>query len=167
MFLRRSFRGKSSSNPRASNIKTLEKVSTRRKANGIVRSSERQPLSALAESRRVQDEAALAGFDWDNVNGPIEKIIEETGELVNALEAGDIELAENELGDIMFSVVNAARHMNVDTEHALRIATERFSMRFNRVRTLLEEQGHDLCDCSLDLMSKAWEQAKREAAEKL
>lgn len=129
-----------------------------------MRTSDCKPLSVLAESRTVQDEAAQAGFDWPDVTGPIKKIIEETDELIRALETDRPDHAETELGDIMFSVINVARHMNVDPEHALRIATDRFSTRFNKVQTLMDEQGHDLHDCSLDQMNDAWEQAKTEVS---
>jgi tetrapyrrole methylase family protein/MazG family protein len=129
-----------------------------------VRTSDRPSLSAFAESRQVQDEAALVGFDWDGVEGPIEKILEEVGELSEALECAETERAEAELGDILLSVVNVARHMNADPEQALRVATRRFATRFNVMRATVERQGIELRRCSLEEMNDAWEKAKKAVA---
>ncbi len=127
----------------------------------MVESTELRAESAFAQCLRVQEEAAHVGFDWNDVHGPIAKIIEETDELKRAIDAHDTELAKQELGDVLLSVVNVARHMNVDPERILNDATRRFAARFERMRGMLDGQGVSLCDCSLEEMDAAWEISKR------
>ncbi|TXC69335.1 nucleoside triphosphate pyrophosphohydrolase [Sphingorhabdus soli] len=113
-----------------------------------------QGLPALMRAQKIQRRAARTGFDWPDVAGPRAKIVEELAETDAA--TNDAERHE-ELGDLLFSVVNYARHIGVDAEHALRDATIKFERRFNAV-----ERDHDgaLTDLSPEALDTLWEQAK-------
>ncbi len=113
-----------------------------------------QGLPALMRAQKIQRRATRTGFDWPDVTGPRAKIVEELAETDAA--TSDAERHE-ELGDLLFSVVNYARHIGVDAEHALRDATAKFERRFNAV-----ERDHDgaLADLSPEALDALWEQAK-------
>ena len=122
--------------------------------NAVARS-----LPALWRAQKVQKRAKKAGFDWDNVQGPLDKIAEESHELQEAISAGTN--VEEELGDLLFSIVNAARFLGVDPEHALNAATDKFIARFARVEALA---GGGMASMSLSQLDKLWDQAKEGAA---
>ncbi len=111
-------------------------------------------LPALMRAQKIQRRAARTGFDWPDVEGPKAKIVEELAETDAA--TSDAERHE-ELGDLLFSVVNYARHIGVDAEQALRDATGKFERRFNTV-----ESGHDgwLSDLTPEALDVLWEKAK-------
>ena len=113
-------------------------------------------LPALKRAEKVQKRAARVGFDWPHASGPRAKIDEELAELD---EAESPEEMKAELGDLLFSVVNLARHLGIDPEAALREATHRFEDRFRRVETLTEEPLQNL---SIEQLEGLWQQAKRE-----
>ncbi|SMF76690.1 nucleoside triphosphate pyrophosphohydrolase [Allosphingosinicella indica] len=113
-------------------------------------------LPALKRAEKLQKRAARVGFDWPDADGPRAKIAEEMDEIDRA--ASDDERAA-ELGDLLFSVVNFARHLNIDPEAALRGAAERFETRFRKVEQLA---GAPLSDMAIEAMEALWQQAKRE-----
>ncbi len=117
-------------------------------------------LPSLLRAQRVQDKAARVGFDWKDARGPVGKLREEIEELAAELpsDVGSADLAalEHELGDLLFSAVNLARHLGLDAEQALRTATARFERRFRRV----EGAGGDLTARSEEELDRLWEQAK-------
>jgi ATP diphosphatase len=113
-------------------------------------------LPALKRAEKLQSRAARVGFDWPDESGPRAKIDEELAEIDAA--ATDEERA-SELGDLLFSVVNYARHLRVDPEAALRESSARFEKRFRKVETLSE---HPLKDMSIDELEALWQRAKRE-----
>lgn len=113
-------------------------------------------LPALKRAEKMQKRAARVGFDWPDASGPRAKIDEELAELD---QAKSHEERKGELGDLLFSVVNLARHHGIDPEAALREATQRFEDRFRRVETLTEAPLHDL---SIEQLEALWQQAKRE-----
>jgi tetrapyrrole methylase family protein/MazG family protein len=115
-------------------------------------------LAALLRSQRIQEKAARVGFDWQSAEGPLDKLDEEIGELRAEVTGGTQERIAEELGDLLFSAVNLARHLKVDAEAALRGAAERFDTRFRRV----EATGGDLKALSIDALEILWEQAKRD-----
>jgi tetrapyrrole methylase family protein/MazG family protein len=116
-------------------------------------------LPSLAYAAKVQRKAASVGFDWDDVSGALPKIAEEAGELAAvAGERGD--LAAEELGDLLFAVVNVARHLDVDPEAALRAATAKFRSRFEAVEALATERGAPLESLSLPELDALWEEVK-------
>jgi len=110
-------------------------------------------IPSLQRASKIQNRAAKVGFDWDSADQVMPKITEELGELEEAM-GGNGEVVD-ELGDLVFSVVNLSRHLGVDPEIALRRATDRFETRFRR----MESQG-PLRDLSLDELNDRWEAAK-------
>ena len=118
-------------------------------------------LPALTRSFKIQKKAADVGFDWDDVSGAFQKIKEETEELLAASEAQDREAVSGELGDLLFSVVNAARFLKVDPEQALTGTSDKFIRRFSYVEKAALEQGRRLETMTLEEMDKLWDEAKR------
>jgi tetrapyrrole methylase family protein / MazG family protein len=122
-----------------------------------------QPSLGYADA--VQRKAAKVGFDWPDVHGAVPKIAEETAELMEALAAGDRSATEDELGDLLFAVVNVARHAGVEPETALRVAAQKFRRRFEAVERLALERGIDLRatagqDDGLAALDALWDQVK-------
>lgn len=136
-----------------------EKGEDRSVLSGVPRS-----LPALLRAHRVGQKAAHAGFDWPDLRGPDGKIDEELAEFRAAVEAGDRQRQEEELGDLLFAVVNVARKLKIEPELALRGTVERFQRRFRSVEQALEAAGRTPEEAGLDEMDALWEQAK--AAEK-
>jgi ATP diphosphatase len=112
-------------------------------------------LPALKRAEKIQKRAARVGFDWPDIAGPRAKIDEEIAELEAARTP---EERDAELGDLLFSVVNYARHLDIDPEAALRGATARFDERFRRVEELADKP---LSSMHIDALEALWQQAKR------
>ena len=117
-------------------------------------------LPALSMARRIQENASAVGFDWENVEGVFEKVLEELEELKKSLSNEDKERISEELGDLLFSVVNLSRFLNVDPENALRKATERFWRRFRRMEEMIEKDGLKFEDLSIEELDRYWEKVK-------
>jgi tetrapyrrole methylase family protein / MazG family protein len=117
-----------------------------------------QALPALLRSQRIQEKAARVGFDWRTAQGPLDKLSEEIAELAVEVSEGNTARVAEELGDVLFSAVNLARHLTVDAEAALRGAAGRFELRFRRV----EETGGDLKALSIEELEALWQQAKQD-----
>jgi MazG family protein len=118
-------------------------------------------LPALVRAQKLQRRAARVGFDWGTLAPVIAKIEEELGELRAELTAGaDAKRLEDEVGDLLFAVVNLARHLGVDGEAALRATNAKFERRFGAVERALAAAGRRLEDASLDEMEALWQQAK-------
>jgi ATP diphosphatase len=115
-------------------------------------------LPALKRAEKLQRRAARVGFDWPDAAGPRAKVDEELAELDHAQSA---EARNHEIGDLLFSVVNYARHLGIDPEASLRDANQRFEDRFRRVEQLTETPLDQL---SIDALELLWQQAKRELA---
>lgn len=118
-------------------------------------------LPALWRAEKVQKKAAKVGFDWPDVSGAMEKVTEETAELSAAM-AGDGDVTE-ELGDLLFAVVNAARFLKVDPEDALHAASDKFSARFRRVEEAAAAQGRRMEDMTLAELDRLWDEVKHKA----
>jgi tetrapyrrole methylase family protein / MazG family protein len=117
-------------------------------------------LPSLAYAHKVQKKAAKVGFDWPNVDGALPKIAEEAGELVEAAASGDERATTEELGDLLFAVVNVARHLGIDPESALRAAVNKFRRRFELVERLAVERGVDLATSDLEVLDALWDDVK-------
>lgn len=120
------------------------------------------PRSApsLTYAQKVGRKASKVGFDWPDVSGAFAKIPEETAELHEAITAGDSDESVAELGDLLFAVVNVARHLQIDAELALRAASDKFRRRFEHVERLALERGLDLRESSIDVLDELWDLAK-------
>jgi len=121
-------------------------------------------LPALQKAERVQSRAARLGFDWPDARGALDKIGEETEELREAIRREASEQIAEEIGDLLFSIVNVCRFLHVHPEEALERTTAKFIARFREVERRAAEQGRQLKDCTLAEMDAWWEAAKGQAA---
>ena len=119
-------------------------------------------LPALTRAAKLGSRAARVGFDWPDAAGVLDKVREEIGELQGAVEGGQVAHVREELGDLLFSVAQLARHLQVDPEGALRDAGGKFERRFRRIEALLAAQGRAPADATADELEALWAQAKRE-----
>ena len=118
-------------------------------------------LAALVAAYRTQEKAGAVGFDWPDVSGPMDKVREEVGEIERELRPdGDTPARAREVGDLLFAVVNLARHLGVDPERELRAATGRFRERFAHIERRLAESGRGFRDTTLAEMDTYWNEAK-------
>jgi tetrapyrrole methylase family protein/MazG family protein len=125
-------------------------------------------LPALLRAQRLQDKASRAGFDWPEISGVIAKVQEELDELNAAIQGSapdepvlsEVEGVELELGDLLFSLVNMARFLNLSAEDALRKSIGRFSARFRYMEQTIERGGRRLKEASPEEMNSLWEEAK-------
>ena len=124
------------------------------------RSPERLP--ALLQAYRVQEKAASVGFDWERVEDVVAKLREEVDETERALRDGAPERVGEEIGDLLFAVVNLARTLRTDPEAHLHAAIGKFRRRFDRVVELLRSEGRSPKEAGLPEMDRLWEQVKRE-----
>ena len=119
-------------------------------------------LPALIRAEKLQKRAARVGFDWPDAQGALDKVREEIDELQAEVEQRDQERLQDELGDLLFAMVNVARLMGMDAEQTLSRANEKFERRFRAMEKHLHDVGHpDLHELSLAEMDAAWEQIKR------
>ena len=126
--------------------------------DGIARS-----LPALAASQEMQERAANIGYDWPSIDGVLDKVIEETEELREAAEDGAPAGAwAEELGDLLFVLVNVARKRGVDAEAAMRSANAKFKRRFGRVEAMAAARGVALRDMDFERLDELWDAAKAE-----
>ena len=119
-------------------------------------------LPALSRAAKLQKKVGKVGFDWPDVDGVVSKIREEFDEVVDALEVPEDRLhIEEEIGDLLFAVVNLSRKLGCDPEALLAGTNEKFIGRFSRVEQDIEASGKRLDDASLDEMEAAWQAAKQ------
>ncbi len=119
-------------------------------------------LCALLRAQRLQDKAAQVGFDWEKPGGVLEKIREEISELEQAIASRAREKIEEEIGDLLFSLVNLSRFYQITAEDALRHAINKFVSRFQYIERKLAEQNKRLPDVSLNEMDALWDEAKNQ-----
>ncbi len=119
-------------------------------------------LPALMKALRLQEKTKQVGFEWDNTDQVRVKVDEEIQELYEAVESGNKEHIEEEFGDVMFALINYARFIEVDPEHALERTNKKFIRRFQRIEELAGAQGKSLHDMTLTEMDELWNQAKHE-----
>jgi nucleoside triphosphate diphosphatase len=137
-------------------IKATEKDRPKGLLAGIPRS-----LPSLVEAQKIAAKAAGAGFDWENIDQVFDKMREELGELDEARKEGAQEKIEDEVGDLLFVLVNVARFLKVDPEQALRKTNTKFRRRFAHVEDGLDAQGKTLDAASIGEMEELWQAAKR------
>ena len=117
-------------------------------------------LPALVRAQRLQQKASYAGFDWDEVEQVWNKVHEEIQELKDAQSNEAKDHIAEEIGDVLFAVVNLARYLEVPAEDALRKTNQKFTSRFSKVEEGIKAQGKELEDASLEEMDAIWEKAK-------
>ncbi|MBP2549452.1 ATP diphosphatase [Neorhizobium galegae] len=117
---------------------------------------------ALTEALKLQEHAAKVGFDWSDAEPILDKIEEEIAELREALKGGEAHKVKDELGDLIFALVNIGRHVKADPEQALRGTNTKFRRRFRYIEKSLQEVNVSLEEASLDQMEELWQAAKAE-----
>ena len=118
-------------------------------------------LPALIKAMRLQEKAKQVGFEWENKDQVWEKVQEEQGELQEAIASGEQSKIEEEFGDLVFSLVNFARFLNIDAENALEITNKKFISRFTQMEEKALSSGKALDEMSLEEMDAIWNQIKR------
>lgn len=120
-------------------------------------------LPAAVRAQKAQSKAARVNFDWTEARDAMEKVEEELDETKEAIQSQQKEMSEDEIGDLLFAVVNLARKCNIDAESALQSATDKFVARFNRLEDNLKSRGKKLGDVDLEEMDAIWDEIKRSA----
>ncbi|MEK6590296.1 MAG: nucleoside triphosphate pyrophosphohydrolase [Nitrospinota bacterium] len=118
-------------------------------------------LPSLLRAHRLQDKAARVGFDWEHIEQVFAKVEEEMEEFRKAFTSKNTDEMENELGDLLFALVNIARFIEVNPEDALRKTISRFIKRFHYIEEEIAKQGRELKSVSLEEMDKLWNKAKK------
>ena len=122
-------------------------------------------LPQLLRAKKIQKRVATVGFDWSELNPVIEKIEEELNELKEVINTDNQkEQLEEELGDLLFSVVNLSRHLNVNAEEALRKSNKKFIKRFQHIEERLNNCNKKIDECSLEELDEYWKKAKKDFA---
>lgn len=139
-----------------------EQIKQREKdGNKTVLSGVPQSLPSLIKAYRIQDKARHVGFDWEHREDVWQKVREELDELQAELERDDKERSTRELGDFLFSVINAARLYHLNPDNALEHTNQKFMSRFNYVEQQAKQQGRQLSDLTLGEMDALWDEAKK------
>jgi MazG family protein len=141
-------------------IKAGEKKARGRESDGLLAGVPRA-LPALIEAQQITSRAAAVGFDWDNAGQVLNKLAEELSEFDDARVSGDPDRLEDELGDLLFVLVNLARFVKVDPEQALRRTNAKFRERFAYVERRLAERGRKPEESNIEEMEELWQEAKR------
>ncbi|NQU68625.1 MAG: nucleoside triphosphate pyrophosphohydrolase [Candidatus Marinimicrobia bacterium] len=117
-------------------------------------------LPALTRARRVQEKASNVGFDWETIDPVWMKLDEEIAELKEAYRGGDGDQIEEELGDVLFSLVNLGRFLNISSEEALRFSISKFETRFRQIEKRLSDEGKSVETATLEEMDAIWDNEK-------
>jgi len=122
-------------------------------------------MPSLRRAQKITEKASKVGFDWKNSDGVIEKVEEELEELKAAIRSKKETHIQDEIGDVIFSLVNVSRFVSVDAEMALRSTIKKFSTRFSFIEAKLKEDGKDVSHVSLEEMDSLWNQSKNNIKE--
>ncbi len=137
-----------------------EKIKKKDKKNGSILSDYPAHMPALANAKRIAEQASSVGFDWDDPLKALDKVEEEIEELKLEIKAGNREKAAEEIGDILFAVANVSRLAHVNPEFALKEANLKFTRRFRYIEEQLKKQDKDIAHSSLEEMESLWQKAK-------
>lgn len=121
-----------------------------------------QSMPALMRAQRVGEKAASVGFDWKSLDGVLDKVDEELKELKQEIKNENTTAIKQEWGDLVFSLVNLARHLQIEAEAVASSAVSKFNARFVAVEQKAKEQGRELSDLSLKEMDDLWDKVKSE-----
>lgn len=148
----------------AAQIENWERIKKAEKGAGRTSALAGVPphLPALLKAHKISEKASRVGFDWDHSDQVFAKVMEELHEFEEAWGGGDPERMEDELGDLLFAIVNLGRFLSLNPEEALRKTIGRFQKRFSYVEDALDRQGRHVSDATLEEMDSLWEQAKQE-----
>jgi len=138
-----------------------ENIKKKEKDAGSVVAHVPRYLPALLKADKVQRKVARVGFDWRRVEDVVAKVEEELREVRQALASGSRKQFEEELGDLLFAVVNLARFKKLHAEELLNRTIQKFIRRFQQVERAVHRQGRQLEDCTLEEMDALWNAAKR------
>lgn len=119
-------------------------------------------LPSLLKAQKITEKASRVGFDWNHSDQVFAKVMEELHEFEEAWAGGDPERMEDELGDLLFAIVNLGRFLSLNPEEALRKTISRFQKRFSYVENTLNKQGRRMSDATLEEMDTLWEEVKKE-----
>lgn len=119
-------------------------------------------LPALLKAHKITEKASRVGFDWNHSDQVFAKVMEELHEFEEAWAGGNPERMEDELGDLLFAIVNLGRFLSLNPEEALRKSISRFQKRFSHIEETLNRQGRQVSGATLEEMDILWEEAKRE-----
>jgi len=153
-------------------LRNWEQLKVREKGRRGLLAGVPRSMPALTRAQRIGEKVARVGFDWENAEGSRTKVAEELRELDGAVVAGDAGAIEEEMGDLLFALVNLSRHLKVDAEGALRRASDKFTRRFEHVeKRVLEDHGgwagegrgsaQEAEHLPLEVLDRYWEEAKR------
>lgn len=142
-------------------LRNWDRLKREQKAHSSILEGIPRVMPALVRAMEVSKRAARAGFEWENIGGVLDKLSEEESELRQAIEKGDATAVQAEIGDLLFTVVNVARHAGVDPEESLRQMVDRFIQRFRWMEAQAAEQGRSLDSLSPDEWEDLWQAAKR------
>ena len=145
-------------------IKAEEKIGAGAAPDASVLDGVPRHLPALRRARKIQSRASRAGFDWPDEPGVVAKLDEEMQELKQAMHGDQEQEIGEELGDLLFSVVNLCRFRGFEAEELLEQSTRKFSTRFREVERRVHDSGHALKDCSLEDLDNHWEAVKAQNA---
>ncbi len=143
-----------------SNWDNIKRKSKGQKTQGSSMLKVPKELPALMRSQKIQGKAKKAGFDWDDMSGAFEALESEIKELKDAIVKNDADSIEDEFGDVLFSCVNVARFIGVDSEEALTRSNEKFISRFVEVEKLAEARNIDMKETSIEELDELWKEAK-------
>lgn len=118
-------------------------------------------LPSMVKSQRIQDKARQVGFDWDNADQVMDKVKEELAELESAKASGDIAHTEEELGDVLFAIINYARFLNLDAEKALELSNLKFIRRFQWMENYAREHQKNMQEENLETLESWWQMSKK------
>ena len=142
------------------NWDTIKRKSKGQKAQGSAMEKIPKELPALMRAQKIQQKAKKAGFDWDDISGAYEALGKEIEELKEAQQSGDEDKITDELGDVLFSVVNISRFLGADSEEALTKSNNKFIERYLIVERLAKERDIDMPSSSIEELDKLWDEAK-------
>ena len=142
-------------------IKDLEKSGKKNINSKSVLSGISKNLPSLIKSKKIQEKVSRAGFDWKDEGEVLEKVKEELAELSEAIKNSDRSNSEEELGDLLFTLVNLGRHMDIDCDTALRKANYKFSKRFNLLELQMAKENKELSKVNKLYMEKTWSKVKK------
>jgi XTP/dITP diphosphohydrolase len=137
-------------------LKQKEKGGNKSVLSGVPNS-----MPALLKAYRIQEKARAVGFDWDKPEQVYEKVKEELNEFETEIKNNNPEKAESEFGDVLFSLINYARFLNINPEDALEQTNKKFIKRFGYMENKVKEQGKQIADCKLQELDEYWNEAKK------